>query len=112
MSISKGVGKKVAYKKETTWGTLAGAASGKYIRRVTSDFNLNKETYESNEIRTDYQVADFRHGVRQTEGSINGELSPGAYSDFTQSLVARDLLLLLPVLLLQLQSLLLVICGH
>ena len=84
------IGKKVAYKKETTWGTLAGAASGKYIRRVTSDFNLNKETYESNEIRTDYQVADFRHGVRQTEGSINGELSPGAYSDFTQSLVARD----------------------
>lgn len=88
--ISKGVAKKVAYKKETTWGTLAGAASGKYIRRVTSDFNLNKETYESNEIRTDYQVADFRHGVRQTEGSINGELSPGAYSDFMQSLVARD----------------------
>ena len=89
--IAKGVGKKVAYKKEGSgWGVLAGPASGKYIRRVTSDFNLNKETYESNEIRTDYQVADFRHGVRQTEGSINGELSPGAYSDFTQSLLARD----------------------
>lgn len=90
MTIAKGVAKKVAYKKESVWGTLAGAASGKYIRRVTSDFNLNKDTYESGEIRTDYQVADFRHGVRKTEGSINGEFSPGAYSDFMQSVLARD----------------------
>lgn len=90
MPISRGVSKKVAYKKESTWGTLAGAASGKYIRRVTADFNLNKETFESNEIRTDFQVADMRHSMRSAEGSINGELSPGAYSDFMQSLVARD----------------------
>ena len=90
MTISRGVSKKVAYKKETTWGTLAGAASGKYLRRVTSNFNLNKETYESNEIRTDFQVADFRHGVRKAEGSLNGELSPGSYNDFMQSVLARD----------------------
>jgi hypothetical protein len=51
--ISKGVAKRVAYKKEGSgWGVLAGAASGKYIRRVTSDFNLTKDTYESGEIRT------------------------------------------------------------
>lgn len=90
MPIAKGVSKKVAYKKEITWGTLAGVASAKYIRRVTSDFNLTKETYESNEIRTDYQVADFRHGVRSAAGTLNGELSPGAYSDFIQSVLARD----------------------
>jgi len=90
MSIAKGVAKKVAYKKESVWGTLAGAASGKYIRRVTSDFNLTKDTYESGEIRTDYQVSAYRHGVRKAEGSINGELSPGSYSDFMQSVLARD----------------------
>ena len=89
--ISRGVSKKVAYKKEAGgWGVIAGAASGKYIRRVTADFNLSKETFESNEIRTDFQVADMRHSMRSAEGSINGELSPGAYSDFMQSLVARD----------------------
>lgn len=89
--ISKGVAKRVAYKKEGSgWGVLAGAASGKYIRRVTSDFNLTKDTYESGEIRTDFQVGDLRHGVRKSEGSINGELSPGAYSDFMQSVLARD----------------------
>lgn len=90
MANAKGVSKKVAYKKETTWGTLAGASGAKYIRRVQSQFNLKKETYESNEIRTDYQVADFRHGVRSADGSISGELSAGSYSDFMQSVLARD----------------------
>lgn len=89
-SISKGVAKVVAYKKETTWGTLAGAASGKQLRRVTSNFNLVKDAYESNEIRTDRQVADFRHGVRSATGSINGELSPATYADFMGSVVAKD----------------------
>ena len=88
--IAKGVSKKVGYKKETTWGTLAGDTGAKYLRRVTATFNLTKETYESAEIRTDYQVSDMRHGVRSAEGSLNGELSPSAYADFMQSVVARD----------------------
>ncbi len=90
MAIAKGTAKVVSYKKETTWGTLAGNTSGKQLRRVTADFNLEKETYESGEIRTDRQVADFRHGVRSAAGSLNGELSSKTYSDFMQSLVAKD----------------------
>jgi hypothetical protein len=90
MAISKGTAKVVAYKKETTWGTAAGTSGGKQVRRVTADFNLTKETYESNEIRTDRQLADFRHGVRSADGTLSGELSPNSYSDFMQSLVAKD----------------------
>lgn len=90
MPISKGTAKQVGYKKETTWGTLAGNTSGKLLRRVTASFNLAKETYESGEIRTDRQVADFRHGVRSAEGSLNGELSPATYSDFMGSIVGKD----------------------
>lgn len=92
MTIARGVAKKVAYKKEApgSWGVLPGASGAKYLRRVTSDFTLNKETYESNEIRTDYQVADFRHGVRSAGGSLNGELSAGSYSDFMAAVVAQD----------------------
>jgi len=90
MTISKGTAKQVGYKKETTFGTIAGNTSGKLLRRVTANFNLMKETYESNEIRTDRQVADFRHGVRSAEGSLNGELSPATYADFMGSVVARD----------------------
>lgn len=89
MPIAKGVNKKVAYKKETTWGVLAGAASAQYLRRVTAEFNLEKQTYESNEIRTDYQVSDFRHGIRSAKGTVNGELSPTSYGDFISSLLAK-----------------------
>ena len=88
--ISKGTSKRVAYKKETNFGIPAGATGAKQLRRVTADFNLEKETYESAEIRFDRQVADFRHSIRSATGTLNGELSSGSYSDFMQSLVARD----------------------
>jgi len=90
MTIATGINKSVIYKAETTWGTLAGTGSGKVLRRVTSNFNLQKETYESNEIRTDYQVQDYRHGVRSVAGSLSGELSPGTYADFFAAAVAKD----------------------
>lgn len=90
MPIATGVNKQVGYKQETTWGTLAGATGGKLLRRVTANFNLVKEMYESGEIRTDYQIADMRHGVRSVEGSLSGELSPGSYSDFFGAILARD----------------------
>lgn len=97
MAIAKGVSKRVAYKKETAWGTLAGATGAKYLRRVTATFNLTKDTYESAEIRTDYQVADMRHGIRSVDGSLNGELSPKSYSDFMGSIVARNFTTVTPL---------------
>lgn len=90
MTLSVGTAKTVAYKQETVWGTLAGAAGGKQLRRVTASTNLAKEVYESNEIRTDRQLFDARHGVRTAAGSLNGELSPGSYADFFQAILARD----------------------
>lgn len=82
MAIGTGVAKKLVYKKEVTFGVAPGAASAQYLRRVSSNLDLKKETYKSAEIRTDYQVSDMRHGVRSVEGSINGELSVGTYADF------------------------------
>ena len=90
MAKAIGINKVVAYKKETNWGEVPTNTGAKQIRRVTADFNLVKENYSSNEIRTDYQTSDFRHGVRSVEGSISGELSPGAYADFYAALLARD----------------------
>lgn len=89
MTKSRGVNKKVSYAKEPSWGTITGTG-GKQLRRVTADFNLTKETYQSEEIRTSMMVADMRHGVRSTEGSLSAELSPGSYSDFIGSVLAKD----------------------
>lgn len=90
MATSTGINKSVRYKKESTWGTLAGSTGGNVLRRVTAAFNLEKETYQSNEIRTDYQVQDMRHGVRTAAGSLSAELSPGSYADFIAAAVAKN----------------------
>ena len=89
MPISKNISKVVAIKKEGAYGVLAGSTGGRLLRRVTSNFNLVKETYISNELRQDYQMADFRHGVRSAEGSLNGEFSPGSYSDLFAAALSK-----------------------
>ena len=89
MPTASGLFKQVIYKKEVTYGVVPVAASAQLIRRVESSIDLTKETYQSNEIRPDQQIADFRHGVRKVDGSINGELSPKTYSDFMAALLKR-----------------------
>lgn len=86
---AQGVFKEVRYKKETTWGDLAGTSGGVKLRRVSADFNPTADVYSSNEINTTFQTIDSRLGVRGAEGSLNGELSPGSYADFYGSVVAR-----------------------
>lgn len=87
---AKGVSKQVAIKKETTFGVLAGAAGAKLLRRTSADFNSTRESYQSEEIRTDMQIADFRLGVKSTDGSLSGELSPGSYTELIQAVLAKD----------------------
>lgn len=84
------VAKQVSYKKETTWGTAPGASGAQLLRRTESTLGLKKETYSSNEVRTDYQDADMRHGMRRADGNIKGELSPGTYKDFFAAALRRD----------------------
>lgn len=87
---AKGVSKQVAIKKETTFGVLAGDTGGKLLRRTSADFNSARESYQSSEIRVSQQVSDFRLGVKSTDGSLAGELSPGAYTELIQAIMAKD----------------------
>ena len=87
--IASGVAKRVIYKVESTWGTVPSAGSAQYLRRVQSTLGLRKQKYESQEIRSDYQRNDMRHGVRSVEGSISGELSAGTYKDFMAAAVRK-----------------------
>ena len=89
-NIARGIAKNVAIKKETTWGTPAGAAGAQLLRRVTADFNLTKETYDSQELNPSFQTISMRHGVRSVEGSLDAELSPGTYPMIMEAILARD----------------------
>jgi len=90
MTIAQGVKKVVSYKKQTGLGSPASGSGGQELRRVTSTINLTKDTYQSNEIRSDQQIADFRHGSKQVTGTLSAELSAGTYKDFLQSVLRKD----------------------
>lgn len=91
MPIASGVAKLLVMKKETAWAAAAPTRTGaRYLRRVTSSLDLTKDTYESEEIRSDYQVSDMRHGVRSVAGAIDGEISPGGYPEFMAAALRRD----------------------
>jgi hypothetical protein len=76
MTIAVGVSKTLRYKKQSVLGTAVSGAGAQVLRRVTSDIDLAKDTYQSAEIRPDMQVADFRHGMWKVGGGVSGELSP------------------------------------
>jgi hypothetical protein len=87
---SQGINKQVAWKKEASWGTKATASDAKSARRVTASFQLEKDTYQSNEINLSQQIKDFRHGTRRATGSLSGELSGGAYTDLIAAALRKD----------------------
>lgn len=90
MAIASGIAKQVRYKAESAYNTAPGASGAQSLRRVESSINVEKDTYASAELRTDYQISDFRHGTRRTSGSIKGELSPLTYADFMAAALRKD----------------------
>lgn len=89
MTIATGVNKRVYYKVESAWNTAPGASGSQALRRVTSNLDLKKDTFESNEMVTHLQRVDYRHGLARVEGMLNGELSAGTYKDFIAAAVRK-----------------------
>ena len=88
MTIQTSVGVVLAYAAESTFGTAASAGgTSQYLRRVSSSLATTKDSFSSNEVRPDYQVADLRHGMRSARGTIEGELSIQTYDDFLQAVL-------------------------
>jgi hypothetical protein len=86
MALQAGVTTDVAYKAETTWGSDPGVATGaKYLRRVSSGITLSKDSYSSNEVRRDLQVADLRHGVRRVQGPLAAEVCLTDHDDLYEA---------------------------
>lgn len=95
MSLAEGVSARIAYKAHSTGVITPGsepvlsvdpaATGGQILRRVSSTLSLSKDTYQSNEIRSDRQIADYRHGTKRVQGNISGELSPLTYADLLQA---------------------------
>lgn len=95
MSLAEGVSARVAYKAyasgviaantQATSSSALGASSAQILRRVASTLNLTKDTYQSEEIRSDRQISDFRHGIKRVTGNVSGEFSPDTYEELFEA---------------------------
>jgi len=90
MASAQGINKVISYKKESTWGTKPSSSGATSLRRVTGSFQLEKDSYASNEILASQQVRDMRHGTRRSTGALSGELSGNAYEDFIAAGLRKD----------------------
>lgn len=91
MAVAQGRNKQLIFKRQAALGTIATTGSAQRLRRVTSSFELQKETYNSaDEITSTQQMLSSVHGVKQINGAVSALLSPSTYSDFMSSLLRRD----------------------
>jgi hypothetical protein len=81
MPLQSNVNVTMRYGAEATFGTPSTDA-GKLLRRVSSTIAVNKDAFTSNEVRSDQQVFDARHGTRRAQGVLTADLSLESYDDF------------------------------
>lgn len=70
---------------EVTYGVTPANPALKTLRTTSTSLALSKETLESEELRSDRQTADVRHGAFQVGGDMGFELSYGSYDDLLEA---------------------------
>lgn len=85
MAFSQGSRSRLAYAKETTFGTAP--ASLTILPKNSYSTNLTKSLLESNEIRSDREVAVVRHGNKQVDGSIDIEFRADDFDELLEGVM-------------------------
>lgn len=75
------------YVAEVSYGVTPATPAFKPVRHTGTTLGLSKETLQSEEIRDDRQIADFRHGAYQVGGDMNIELSYGSFDDLLEAVL-------------------------
>lgn len=89
MSIAQGISKITVFKKQSGLGVAASGTGGQVMRREKSEFRLEKDTFENNEIVTHQQSTGVTHGTRKVSGSMSGVVSPNTYSALIATLLRK-----------------------
>jgi hypothetical protein len=84
MAFASGSLAKIAYNKETTWGTQA-TGTYKYLRFVSDTLNQDTKTEQSKEIRPDRNNTDTIRTDITGVGDINFEFSAKTWDDFIEA---------------------------
>lgn len=77
----------MGYVPEVTYGLTPATPAFKNLRHTSASLALSKELLESEELRSDRQTTDSRHGAFQVGGDLGFELSYGSYDDLLAALM-------------------------
>lgn len=75
----------ISFVPEVTYGTTPASPAMKFLRFTGGFMNPEKNSFVSEEVRSDGQISDMRHGRRRVPGELAFELSYGAYDDWLQA---------------------------
>lgn len=90
MTVANGSGHRIDYVEETTYGETPATPVFKAFRNGGTTLGLSKSSIVSNEIASDRQIKNLRHGNKAVAGDVNAELSFLSFDDFLESLIGHD----------------------
>lgn len=90
VDVARGSRVGVTYAMEDSWATLPTTHVPKDLRVTGIGVNLTKDSFQSNELRSDRQIADLRHGIFSVSGDIPIEISYGAFDDIIESAMYNE----------------------
>lgn len=75
---------------EVAYGTTPSNPAWTPIRHKTASLALTKDSFQSEELRSDRQISDYRHGNYQIGGDIEVELSYGTFDSILEGVLCGE----------------------
>jgi hypothetical protein len=87
MAIANGAQHSLHYVAENTYGTTPSTPSFSPLPHTGTTLAVTKDAIESETIKGDRQVDDFRHGNKSVSGDVTSELEYGAFDDILEAVL-------------------------
>lgn len=85
MAFNQGSRTGISYVVESTYGVTPGTPSLLQLPVLSSDLDISKQTYDSNDILPDRMLRFHRHGTRGVAGKLEVDMRKAVYDDFLES---------------------------
>ena len=85
MTIANGAQHSLHYVAESSYGTTPSTPSYTPLPHTGTTLAMTKDAIESEKLRGDRQVEDFRHGNKSIGGDVTAELEYGAFDDLIEA---------------------------
>lgn len=87
MTIANGAQHSLHFVAESSYGSTPSTPTWTPMPHTATTLNLSKDGIESEKLRGDRQIEDFRHGNKSVGGDISAELEYGAFDDVLEAVM-------------------------